>query len=411
MFTTVKVNVRLVDSQGQGLEGGNMIYCRSSWGDYGNTDVNGNSYREMLPGTYSFRMKYELGQQDKKQDIVDNPEVIFSTVPLTVVCKNEEGDPAAGVRVRYSRSNWGEMGVADVNGNVEKELLPSKYTVRAYLGDGYEDKKIDFTEASTVVFITEAVAETYSLDVRVNPVGAGNVIKSPDLSTYESGTVVTLTQTHVEGYTFDRFESSDGIVLTSNEIVMDANKVVVAYYTLDEIPEELTLTTSVVPVEGGTVEVTPLKGTYSYGDMVTIKASPNAGYTFESYKEYGTDAEIQVQMIDHVNIQAIFKELGASDTIIVTNIDELNQAEVTARNGNVTILVDDGTYILSDQFMIRGNHVTLRSLNGNAENVIIRGNGMTGTVPHVFSVYADHFTLEDVTIGWVRNMVFRFMLN
>ncbi|MBF0258914.1 MAG: right-handed parallel beta-helix repeat-containing protein, partial [Desulfamplus sp.] len=42
-------------------------------------------------------------------------------------------------------------------------------------------------------------------------------------------------------------------------------------------------------------------------------------------------------------------------------------------------------------------------LNGDASKVIVKGKGMNGNVPHVFSVYKKYFTVEDITIGWVRN--------
>lgn len=403
VFETLKVNTRLVNSEGGGLEGGSIIYCRSSWGDYGVTDARGNSFREMLPGTYSFRMKYALGQQDIKQNIVENPEVLFQTYPLTVLCLDQAGEGIEGIQLRYSRANWGDFGYTDSVGASIKELLPSTYNVRAYLPEGYTDQRITLVEADVLEFRTETPVETYTLNVVASPAEGGVVNLSPSQSTYASGTTVTLTTVASEGYVFDHIETATGEAFTGNQITMTEDTLLTVYFTPEVMPEELTLQTSVYPEEGGSVDVSPLKETYAYGDVVTLTAQASEGYTFEGFTGHGIESELTLTMAEDLTIQAVFKETGAPDTVIVHNIAELNQAETLAKNGNITILVADGTYELPDQFVIRGDHVTIRSLSGNADQVVIKGKGMDGGVPHVFAVYADDFTLEDVTIGWVHN--------
>lgn len=336
VFQTKKVNVRLIDSNNNGLEEASIIYSRSSWGEYGITDIEGNSYREMLPGTYSFRMEYAKGRQDIKQDISVDDLVIFRTYPLSVSCKSSAGDPLEGIKIRYSRASWDDFGYTAEDGNVVKELLPSLYTVRAYLPEGYTDQKVELIGEALVAFQGEKPIEYYKLNA------------------------------------------------------------------------------SASPTEGGTIDATPKKDNYIYGEKVTLTAHSNEGYEFKGFTGYGTDESIVVTMNKDITITGVFEKIedpsnpddpgnGEDSTIIVHNISELNQAEIKAREGNITILVDDGVYELSDQFMVRGNNVTVKSLNGNPDAVIIKGKGVDGSVPHVFSVYADNFTLEDVTIGWVHN--------
>ena len=90
-------------------------------------------------------------------------------------------------------------------------------------------------------------------------------------------------------------------------------------------------------------------------------------------------------------------------TITVGTVDELVSAvEEANQQGHLTILVNDGTYQLSGMLHITADHVTVRSLSGNREAVVIRGDGMNGDVPHVFRVAGKYFTAADVTVGYVR---------
>jgi len=95
-------------------------------------------------------------------------------------------------------------------------------------------------------------------------------------------------------------------------------------------------------------------------------------------------------------------------TTRVSTVTELNAAlhETNNNNGNRTILLEDGTYELTNNLLFIGvnmANLTLRSVSGNRDAVIIRGQGMTGNVSHIFNVAAANFTVADMTIGWVAN--------
>ena len=94
--------------------------------------------------------------------------------------------------------------------------------------------------------------------------------------------------------------------------------------------------------------------------------------------------------------------------ILVSNADQLQQALISARDqgGPHEILLENGEYTLKNNLLYIGpgmKHLTIRSKSGNAEDVIIRGQGMRGNVTHIFNVAASHFTAADMTIGWVAN--------
>jgi hypothetical protein len=92
--------------------------------------------------------------------------------------------------------------------------------------------------------------------------------------------------------------------------------------------------------------------------------------------------------------------------ITVKNVTELQNAlaQANANNGDLTILVSKGTYILNSNLLYIGSNMknlTIQGATGNRDDVVIKGQGMNGSVTHIFNVAASHFTLADMTIGWV----------
>ncbi len=91
-----------------------------------------------------------------------------------------------------------------------------------------------------------------------------------------------------------------------------------------------------------------------------------------------------------------------NDTVVVSNIAELLAAVERANSeGNIEILLENGTYQLDDMLWIEGDNVGFRGRSGDRDAVIVRGDGMTGGVSHVFNVAGDYFAVQDMTIGWV----------
>lgn len=90
--------------------------------------------------------------------------------------------------------------------------------------------------------------------------------------------------------------------------------------------------------------------------------------------------------------------------VVVSNVTELVNAVADANvGGDNTILVEDGTYNLDTMLWVEGNGITVRSSSGNRDAVTIRGDGMEGSVSHIFNVVGSDFTVSDLTIGWVAN--------
>lgn len=85
--------------------------------------------------------------------------------------------------------------------------------------------------------------------------------------------------------------------------------------------------------------------------------------------------------------------------IVVSNASGLANAIVQTGNGGAkTILLEDGVYTLDDMLWVAASGVTVRSISGNREAVIIEGRGMWGSVSHIFNVAGSNFTVRDVTL-------------
>lgn len=79
-------------------------------------------------------------------------------------------------------------------------------------------------------------------------------------------------------------------------------------------------------------------------------------------------------------------------------------AAANAADDPDTILLADGTYVISTQLHVVADNLLIRSASGDRDAVVIRGpdDGPSATLGNVFLVAADDFTLADVTVGWCR---------
>lgn len=99
--------------------------------------------------------------------------------------------------------------------------------------------------------------------------------------------------------------------------------------------------------------------------------------------------------------QATFSNtLPLRRTIEVDSVQELMWTVETCRDGNVTILIADGTYIIPNGLWITGDNITYKSKSGNRDGVILKGDFKTS---HIFWITSDHVTIQDISIGEVND--------
>ncbi len=97
-----------------------------------------------------------------------------------------------------------------------------------------------------------------------------------------------------------------------------------------------------------------------------------------------------------------FFSLAIAGTTIVDNINDLVSAVEYAASGD-TVLIESGTYTLNKvQINVSADSVTVGSLSGNRESVVLQGQGMgNSAVSKIFWVNADDFTARDMTLQLV----------
>jgi len=152
---------------------------------------------------------------------------------------------------------------------------------------------------------------TYSLTV--TSVGNGTItnIGTPAVincratcsASFNQGTKVTLKAAADTGYTFDGWSG----VCSGKEncvVTMDGDKSVTATFK----QKEFTLNTSVVDVRQGTIAKNPDQPTYTYGQVVTLIAKPEPGWSFDGWSGacLGKNISCQVKMDDNKSVQATF---------------------------------------------------------------------------------------------------------
>ncbi|MCB0116151.1 MAG: hypothetical protein KDD84_18755, partial [Caldilineaceae bacterium] len=116
------------------------------------------------------------------------------------------------------------------------------------------------------------VYERPSYDLTVAVSGGGSV--SQPAGTFVEGTVLTLTATADPGWVFAGWGGALGGNLLTQALTMDGDKHIVALFTRNQY----SLARRVVG--SGSISATPNQGSYLYGDVVALTATPTAGWHF-----------------------------------------------------------------------------------------------------------------------------------
>ena len=159
------------------------------------------------------------------------------------------------------------------------------------------ESRVTMNGNKTAVANFVAAAPMYALATQVQPTAAGTVAKSPDASSYPSGTAVTLTATAAAGYAFIYWSGSPNSTLPQTTLTMDADKTAVANFVTVE--PTYTLTTKVYPAGAGTILKDPDLAAYPKGTVVTVTAAAAPGYQFSYWRgsPNGTSPVSEVRMI------------------------------------------------------------------------------------------------------------------
>ncbi|MBW4889759.1 DUF3494 domain-containing protein [Mucilaginibacter sp. HMF5004] len=149
-----------------------------------------------------------------------------------------------------------------------------------------------------------------------NPVLGGTTAGA---GTFAQGSVNTVTATPNTGFTFTNWTVNGVIVSTSSsyQFTMAGNKALVANFAA--IPAgNFAVNLSSSPAAGGT---TAGAGSFATGSLITVTATPNAGYTFVNWTDAGvpvsTSTSYQFVLASNRTLVANFKIIPASQVALL----------------------------------------------------------------------------------------------
>lgn len=156
--------------------------------------------------------------------------------------------------------------------------------------------------------------ENYTLSAKVSPEGAGSIVISPELDSYEAETPINIKTEKNFGYNFINWTDKDGKeVSTDPELLYQimANTELTANY------KKLNIFALEYSVEGGAnsyqIECTPAptvvndRNMYEEGTNVTLKAVSNPIVKFTNWSDGQTDSEITFAMDADKSIKGMFE--------------------------------------------------------------------------------------------------------
>ncbi|MFC0878061.1 T9SS type A sorting domain-containing protein [Saccharicrinis sp. FJH2] len=154
-------HIKLIDSKGNGLEGGVATYYDAGWKQAGITDVNGNIFLMLDTDKTKFAFKMNWAgfyQQLSNVNIATTTPVLFQTKAVVVRLQNSAGTGLEGGTATYYASGWKAFGVTDATGNTpEVELLPGNYAFKMNYIGAYQQMSQNVGDNPLVVFSTVPV--------------------------------------------------------------------------------------------------------------------------------------------------------------------------------------------------------------------------------------------------------------
>ena len=146
----------------------------------------------------------------------------------------------------------------------------SPYTISATLSPAEVLGNYNLTYNTANFTITPPTGD---FTLTINTIGNGTVTKDPDKATYQYGDIVTLIVTPDLGWSFGSWSAN----VVNGTVTIHGDTTVTATFTQDEY------TLTIDKVGNGTVTKDPDQATYHYGDVVTLTATPDAGWSFDSW--------------------------------------------------------------------------------------------------------------------------------
>jgi len=235
---------------------------------------------------------------------------------------------------------------------------------------------IDGPKNTTATF----TQDQYVLDVTIQNDGVGgadNVVnRSPDQSTYVYGDQVQLTAVPEPGWKFVGWSGAVTGTSPTVSITMFKSEAITAKFEQEQYELNVNVVNNGIGT-GGSVALLPNKTTYVYGDVVTLSATLNPGWTFGGWSGGITSSELSTQLTI------------AGNTNVTATFDQIKY------DINVN-LVGGGSVTLDPQkdFYVYGDQVSLIADGGTCWTFKQWSGDLTGTTPVEFVTVTDDLSIN-----------------
>jgi hypothetical protein len=203
-------------------------------------------------------------------------------------------------------------------------LVPGSYQFWVKLDSGgvIGEAPGDGDNIGTAVFSADN-RPLYSLDIQVASEGGGFggvVSKEPDLPAYLEGQTVTLTAAPASGWHFAGWSGDAAGPQPAIDLVMDSDKTIQATFARTSYRINTAVSGS------GSVQITPQKDSYPYGEWVMLNAVADRGWRFAGWSGTiaGTRSLLYLNVTRSESITANFVKL-------VPNVTDETYLPISAR--------------------------------------------------------------------------------
>ena len=234
-----------------------------------------------------------------------------------------------------------------------EEVVLTATTVPGWSFGGWSgDLTGNETPATVIVDAPKNVTATftqdqYVLNVLIDNDGVGGeqnaVTKTPDQATYVYGDQVQLTAVPQPGWTFVGWTGAVTGASPTVSLTMNESKTVTARFEQNKYDLTLNVINNGIGT-GGTATVTPLKSDYVYGDVVTLQANTNPGWTFSGWSGAvtSTNPTAQLTITGDAVVNATFTQNQYDLNVEVVSLGK------SGVGGAVSLNPVKGSYVYND---------------------------------------------------------------
>ncbi len=168
---------------------------------------------------------------------------------------------------------------------------------------------------------------SFNINIDAMPLKGGTVDISPNLTEHDFGTTVNITAVPSQNYVFNSWSGDASGSQNPLTITVDDNKNIIANYS----KIQYALKVSVSPPGSGSIS--PVGGTYEGGKSVTLKATPAAGYDFNSWSgdASGTKPTLIMSMDSNKSITVNFSKIKYTLSV---SVNPSGSASISPKSGS-----------------------------------------------------------------------------